>query len=118
MKIRTESEEDTVIVAPEVPVSPRKKIVPGTSPRRKFENLNVSKSVSLNQGDLTASVNTSENVSPDISQRKGSADVPSFTFDNPRETILERKLTDVNKARPIPTNEDGVATFGHLGNET
>ena len=117
MKIRTESEEDTVIVAPEVPVSPRKKIVPGMSPKRKFENLNVSKSVSLNQGDLTRSV-TSENVSPDISQRKGSADVPSFTFDNPRETIIERKLTDTNKARPIPTNEDGVATFGQLGNET
>ena len=44
----TESEEDTVIVAPEVPVSPRKKTVPGMSPKRKFENINVSKSVSLN----------------------------------------------------------------------
>ena len=46
----TESEEETVIIAPvkEPPISPRKKIVPGHSPKRKFENLNVSKSVSLN----------------------------------------------------------------------
>ena len=58
----TESEEDTVIVAPEVPVSPRKKIVPGLSPKRKLENINVSKSVSLNQGDLSSS-RTTENVS-------------------------------------------------------
>ena len=96
LKITTESDEDTVVVAPEASISPKKKIVPGMSPKRKFENLNVSKSVSLNQGDLTASISrTSENVSPDISQRKASEETSSFTFDNPRETLV-RKNTDVN----------------------